>query len=143
MDGRPRRWGRRLAWLGGRLLVLAVLLAAAAPLILRGPVLRWALARATERLCGRFNVEGGHFGLALVPNLLLGRPVSVELEGLRVTAPDGSEVMAAASVHARVDVFRHPWRAVVHEGVASHGRWRMAVGGAPGSGLIDVFRLVP
>jgi hypothetical protein len=143
MDVGPRRGRRRIARLAGGLLAALALLAAAVPLLLRGPVLRWAVARATEPLCGRITVQGGHFGLGLIPNLLLGRPLAVELLGVRLLAPDGGEVTAAERVTARLTVERGPWRFAVEDAVASRGHWRLAIGGAPGSGFLDVFRPVP
>jgi hypothetical protein len=143
MDGGPRRWRRRIARLAGGLLVALGLLAAAVPLLLRGPVLRWAVSRATEPLCGRISVEGGHLGLGLVPNFLLGRPIAVELFGVRFLAPDGAEVIAAERVTARATVRWSPWTVSLDDAVASRGRWRLAIGGAPGSGFLEVFRPVP
>jgi hypothetical protein len=63
--------------------------------------------------------------------------------GVRFLAPDGTEVLAAERVTARLTVDRGPWRFALADAVASRGHWDLAVGAAPGSGFLDVFRPVP
>ena len=72
---RRRRIGRITVAVLGGLLLLATLL----PLVVRGPVARWAVARATANLCGKFEISGGHLGWAAVWQLLLGRPTELAL----------------------------------------------------------------
>ncbi len=137
------RWRRRTARVLRAAVGLTLVPCLLAPLLLRGFVLRWAVARATRDLCGAVTIDDGRLGWTLVPDLLFGRPIALELFGLRVVAPDGSEALAAARVSGRVDVSRHPWRVVVDDAVVTRGRWRLAVGGARGSGFLDAFRGVP
>jgi hypothetical protein len=144
--GRPEPSGRprapRLVARGLAVVVLVLAGLLAAPLILRGRVLRWVVARAGAPVCGSFQLADGRFGATLVPDLLLGHAFTVELEGVSVAAPDGTVVMAAQHVRARVTVARAPWRIVVDDAVATQGLWRLAVGGATGSAFLDAFRPV-
>ena len=141
--GRVVATARRAAVLLASIAGWALAFTAAAPLVLRGPVLRWIAGRAAAPLCGSFHLDGGHLGWTLVPDLLFGRAVTVELDGVRIAAPDGTEVLAAERVSARVDLERHPWRVVIGGAVATHGRWRLAIGGARGGGFLDAFRALP
>jgi hypothetical protein len=138
-----RRLARALGGLAAFVVALGLALSLGAPLVLRGRVLRWIVGRATASLCGSFTVEGGHFGWTLVPDVVLGRAVTVEVDGLRVAAPDGTEVLAAERLGARVTVARGPWRVVVDEAVATNGRWRLSMAGAAGGGFLDAFRALP
>ncbi|HVR03501.1 MAG TPA: hypothetical protein VMT47_15295 [Polyangia bacterium] len=124
------------------MLGLAVGLPLVPPLLLRGAVLRWLVARETASLCGAIRVEGGSLGWLVVPDLLLGRPFAVDLRGLRVAGPDGGEVLAAEHLSADVDVARNPWRIVVARALVSRGRWRLSVDDTNG-GFLGVFRAVP
>ncbi|HVU50548.1 MAG TPA: hypothetical protein VHL80_07660, partial [Polyangia bacterium] len=114
------------------------------PFVLRGPVLRWIVGRATRDLCGTVELAGGHVGWLVVPELLRGRPFAVELRGLRTVGPDGHEALFAERVTAEVEVGRSPWRVVVEPALVEHGRWRLAVDQAGGlGGFLGVFRPVP
>ncbi|HEY2731043.1 MAG TPA: hypothetical protein VGK52_13960 [Polyangia bacterium] len=124
------------------MLSLAVGLPLVPPLLLRGALLRWLVARETASLCGAIRVEGGGLGWLVVPDLLLGRPFAVELRGLRVAGPDGGEVLSAEDISAEIDVARNPWRIVVAPALVSHGRWRLSVDGTD-AGFLGAFRAVP
>ena len=134
------RWARRVASV-----VLAVVLAIVLlpPLVLRGPVARWAVSRATRDLCGTVHIEGAHLGWLVVPALLRGRPFLVQVQGARIDGADGKDVLRAESVSAMVEVARKPWRVVVDGGVASRGGWRIGIDpeGRVG-GLLGAFRVV-
>jgi hypothetical protein len=150
-DGPPRgkdggtRTRRRLRILGaiiGALLTIAVALAIALPLVVRGPIARWALARATASRCGSFAIGGGHLGWAAVWELALGRPIAVVLDDVQITGPDGRVVFAAARFEATVEIHPLPWRVIIDDALMARGRWRLAIG--PGAiGTADAFRSVP
>jgi hypothetical protein len=126
------------------LLGLAAAILILPPLVVRGPVLRWIVARATRDLCGTIAVDGGHAGWLVVPDLLRGRSFAVELGGLRVVGPDGGEVMFVERITAEVQVGRAPWRIVVEPALVERGRWRLAVDQTGGlGGFLGVFRTVP
>jgi hypothetical protein len=125
--------------------VLVVVVAAALagpPLVLRGPVLRWLLARATASRCGSFALGGGHLAWSAVPHLIVGRPVSVVLTGLRITAPDGKPLLEAADLEIAVEVRALPLRLEVEHAWVAQGVWRLAIR-ADGGGSADAFRAVP
>jgi hypothetical protein len=130
--------------MGGGLLALAAVVLFLPPLLVRGPVLRWIVARATRGLCGTIEVGGGHAGWLVVPAVLRGRPFAVELSGLRMVGPDGKEALFVEHVTAEVEVGRNPWRFVVEPALVERGRWRLTVdaGGGVGS-FLGVFRPVP
>ncbi len=141
--GRPRGG---LAHRVGRVLVAlvagALALSVAVPLVVRGPIARWALARATASRCGSFAIGGGHLGWAAIWELALGQPIAIVLDDLRITGPDGRVVVAAARLGATLEVHALPWRIVVDDALIARGQWRLAIG--PGTiGTADAFRTVP
>src|SRR5579884_1721680 len=126
MDPPARRPGSRTAAVLLRLgagLVGAVLLAALGlPLIVRGPVARWVVARATRSMCGTVSLGGAHAGWAAVIDLALGRPLPLVVEDLRIAGPDGQVVLAARRVEAQLAVHRGG-AVVVPLLRIVHGRW--------------------
>jgi hypothetical protein len=138
---RPRLWARRI--LRGALVLVAAGLFLP-PLLVRGPVLRWIVARATRDLCGTVALERGHVSWLVVPELLRGRPFAVELRGLRMVGPDGHEALFVERVTAEIEIDRNPWRFVVDPALVERGRWRLAVDAGGGlGGFLGVFRPVP
>ena len=73
---RRRRIGRITAAVLGGLLLLATLL----PLIVRGPVARWVVARATAGLCGKFEIPGAHLGVGRRLATAAGAPTDFAIE---------------------------------------------------------------
>lgn len=135
---RRRRIGRIAAAIGGGLALVMTLL----PLVLRGPVARWAVSRATASLCGTFRIAGGHLGWAALWELLLGRPVDLVVDGARIAGPDGQVVFAAERLEATLEIHTAPFRLVVSDVLIARGRWRLAL--LPDElTTADVFRAVP
>ncbi len=135
---RRRRIGRITATVLGALLLLATLL----PLIVRGPVARWGVARATAGLCGRFEISGGHLGWAAVWQLLLGAPTNFAIENVRITGADGKVVFSAARFEATLEIHSKPFRVVLSNVLMARGGWRLALpDNAVGS--FDAFLGVP
>src|SRR6185312_13224084 len=105
--GRPRR--RTLAVvlkLAAGLAGAALLLVLALPLIVRGPVARWVVGRATRSMCGHVRLGGAHAGWTAIIDLVRGRPLSVVVEDLEITGPDGQVVLAAARLDAQIAIHR-------------------------------------
>ena len=135
---RRRRIGRITATVLGALLLLLTLL----PLVVRGPVARWAVARATAGLCGKFEISGGHLGWAAVWQLLLGAPTDFAIEDVRITGADGKVVFSAARFEARLEIHLRPFRLVLSDVLMARGGWRLALpDNAVGS--FDAFLGVP
>ena len=135
---RRRRIGRITVAVLGGLSLLASLL----PLIVRGPVARWAVTRATAGLCGKFEISGGHLGWAAVWQLLLGRPTDLAIENLRITGADGKVVFGAARFEATLELHLKPVRLVLSNVLMVRGSWRLAMlDNAVGS--FDAFLAVP
>lgn len=135
---RRRRIGRITAAVLGGLLLLATLL----PLIVRGPVARWVVARATAGLCGKFEISGAHLGWAAVWQLLLGAPTEFAIENVRITGADGKVVFSAARFEATLEVYTKPSRVVLSNVLMVRGGWRLALpDNAVGS--FDAFLGVP
>ena len=135
---RRRRIGRITATVLGTLLLLITVL----PLLVRGPVARWAVARATASRCGTFQIAGGHFGWAALWQLVLGRPMDLAIEDLRITGADGRVVFAAARLEATLEVHAKPFRLIMTNVLMARGMWRLAL---PDNGLssFDAFLGVP
>jgi hypothetical protein len=135
---RRRRIGRITATVLGALLLLLTLL----PLIVRGPVARWAVARATAGLCGKFEISSGHLGWAAVWQLLLGSPTELAIENARITGADGKVVFSAARFEATLEVHTRPFRVVLSRVLMARGGWRLAL---PDNaiGSFDAFLGVP
>jgi len=137
-----RRAWRKLLGVAAAALAGGLALAVVLPFVVRGPVARWALARATASRCGSFAIGGGHFGWASVLDLAFGRPMPLVLEDVQITGADGRVVFAAARFEATLEIHPFPWRLAVADAVMSRGRWRLALG--PGTiGTADAFRTVP
>lgn len=119
----------------------ALLTALALPLIVRGPVARWVVARATRSMCGRVDLAGAHVGWTAIFDLVLGRPLSIVVEDLRITGPDGQVVLAAARIDADIAV-RRGGAIVVPRLRMTDGRWRLDLD-HDGAGTADAFRKVP
>ena len=120
---RRRRIGRITATVLGALLVLLTLL----PLMMRGPVARWAVAWATAGLCGKFEISGGHLGWAAVWQLLLGSPTDFAIENVRITGADGKVVFSAARFEATLEIQLKPFRLVLSDVLMARGGWRLAL----------------
>jgi hypothetical protein len=120
---RRRRTGRITVAVLGGLLLLATLL----PLVVRGPVARWALARATANLCGKFEISGGHLGWAAVWQLVLGRSTDLALENVRITGADGNVVFSAERLEATLEVHAKPIRLILSSVLMARGGWRLAL----------------
>ncbi|HEY6477590.1 MAG TPA: hypothetical protein VI456_13495, partial [Polyangia bacterium] len=135
---RRRRIGRIAAAVVGGLALAATSL----PLVLRGPVARWAVSRATASLCGSFRISGGHFGWAAVWELLFGRPFDLVVENVRIEGPDGQVVFAAERFEATLQIHTGPFRLVLSDVLMARGRWRLAL--LPDAvTTLDAFRGVP
>jgi hypothetical protein len=118
-----RKWAKRLGAALAMAIALLVVVGVAAPLYLRGRRLAGAVERATASLCGTIRVQGGRLSATAVFDLLLGRPIFFEIDGLQAIAPDGEEVLVAAHVSARVRVRWRPWRIDVHDLRLTSVRW--------------------
>lgn len=123
-------------------IVLVLVLVFGPPLVLRGPVLGWLFARGFADRCGHFSLHGGHLGLMAVPDLALGRPLHVVLDGISILGPDGKPVLRAASLEATATIHLRPLAIEVRDARIADGGWRFA-SAADGSGSADAFRPVP
>jgi len=128
MTGR-RPWRRaikRIAVGVLALIVLLVALAVPAPLVIRGTrfgtVVGWLLPVTR----GKITVGGGRWSWGAVWQFLHGRPAPLELDGLRVVDPEGTEVLRAAHVTVAIEMGRDPARFILHDLHVTDGLWRMA-----------------
>ena len=142
MEQAPGRRRRRIARITAALVGGVMLLATVLPLLVRGPVARWAVRRASASLCGTFQISGGHFGWASVWQLLLGRPMELVVEGVRIDGPDGRPVFAAARFEATLEIHTRPFRLVLSDVLMARGGWRLTL--LPNAiGSFDAFRGLP
>ncbi len=143
MTGR-RPWRRAMKRIATGLLAvfaLLVVLAAPAPLLIRGTrfgvVVGWMLP-ATR---GTISVGGGRWTWSAVWELVHGRPAPLALDGLRIVDPEGTEVLRAAHVTVAVEIGRDPARLVLHDLHVSDGLWRFAtMHGERASGLLAALQ---
>jgi hypothetical protein len=135
---RRRRIGRITVAVLGALLLLASFL----PVLVRGPVARWVVARATADLCGKFEIAGGHLGWAAVWQLLLGRSTELAVQNVRITGADGKVVFSAERLEATLEVHAQPVRLILSNVLMARGGWRLAL---PDNaiGSFDAFLVVP
>jgi hypothetical protein len=118
--------------------LLAVL---ALPLVVRGPVARWVVARASSQMCGTVRVAGARVGWAAVIDLILGRSFPVSVDDLQIVGPDGQIMLAAARLDAQMAFHRGGVLDVTWVRIAQ-GRWRLDLD-TDGLGTVDAFRAVP
>jgi hypothetical protein len=111
------------------------------PLVLRGPVVRWLVYESTHDRCGTFAVGGGRIGWSTLWRMALGRPFSVELDDVRIVAPDGQVLLAARRIEAQALVHRRPLGVELANAVVAGGTWRLSF--LPGGNFADAFRTVP
>jgi hypothetical protein len=127
----PRRARfRSLAkWAGGilaLLVVLVVIAAAAAPTVIKGPRFgRW-VERALPALRGQIHVGGGEWSWTAVLALWRGGAADVVLDDVRVTDPEGSLVLRATRVTAKVVLRRVPLVVVVRDLHITDAEWVFA-----------------
>ena len=142
MDQATGRRRRRIGRIAAAVIGAALLVATVLPLVVRGPVARWAVAQVTSSLCGSFRIGGGHLGWAAVWQLAFGRPVPLVVDDVRIVGPDGKAVFVAERFQARLEFQRGPFRLVITEAMMAHGEWRLAL--RPNAiGTLDAFRSVP
>jgi hypothetical protein len=137
---------RTLGRLGRGLLVATVIVAGlglAVPLIFRGERLARIVVRATSSLCGTLSVDRVQVSATALYDLLLGRATAVAIDGLRLVAADGDEVLAAPHLRGRVAVRRGPWRIDIVEVTATGARWRLVEHAGGRMDLLDAFRPIP
>jgi hypothetical protein len=117
---------KRIAY--GVLVVVALLvaLAAPAPWLIRGARFGTVVGWMLPAMRGKITVAGGRWTWGAVWELLHGRPAALELDGLRVVDPEGTEVLRAAHVTVGVEVGRAPSRLVLNDLRVSDGLWRFA-----------------
>ena len=141
-DGRPRRRATtRIAYGVGAVFALLIGLAALAPVMIRGArfgtVVGWMLPPTR----GTITVAGGRWGWGAVWALVRGRPAPLSLDGVRVTDPEGTEVLRAAHITAAVELTRDHTRLVLHDLRVSDGAWRFAtMKGARDVGFLAAFQ---
>jgi hypothetical protein len=116
-----------LSWVVAACLGLVVLVSIGLPLLLRGPLLKGIVARASGSLCGSVSIGDGHFGWGVVPALLFQKPFLVAIDDLQVRTHGGDTVLAARTSRLHVIVRRRPWRVVVTNAQFADGQWELAV----------------
>jgi hypothetical protein len=142
MERAPGQRRRRIGRIAAAVVVGLALVATLLPLVLRGPVARWAVSRATSSLCGSFQISGGHFGWASAWQLLFGRPVDLAIENIRIAGPDGQVVFAAERFEATLEIHTSPFRVILSDVLMARGRWRLAL--LPDEvTTVDAFRAAP
>ncbi len=144
-DGRPRRRAtRRIAYGVGAVFALLIVLAALAPVMIRGTrfgtVVGWMLPPTR----GTITLAGGRWGWGAVWALVRGRAAPLSLDGVRVTDPEGTEVLRAAHITGAVELTRDHTRLVLHDLRVSDGAWRFAtMKGARDVGFLAAFQSAP
>src|SRR4051794_28120311 len=143
--GRSRlRAALRAAKWGG--LVLAALLVAAAvaaPFVIRGPRFGRVVQAFLPETRGHITVGGGSWSWSGVLALVRGRLAPLHLEGLRITDPDGLEVLRAGRVTGQVQLGRGGAPVVVRDLRIEDGAWRFARAAGPGGGVGFLDALAP
>lgn len=119
---RGRRWIARIPIALAALVVLVVL---APPLLLRGPLLTALVRHESKSLCGTLEISGGHIGVDTTMALILQRPFSIALDGVRVREPEGDDLFRARELRLHLTLRRHPWQVVVDRARVAGGMWRM------------------
>ncbi|HET6146686.1 MAG TPA: hypothetical protein VFH68_04085 [Polyangia bacterium] len=111
---------------GTGLVCLLLLLAALAPIIVRGArfgrVVGW-LMPATR---GAISVAGGSWSWSGAWAIWRGRPATLSLDGIRIVDPEGVDVLRAEHVEGTVELSRDRARLVLRDLHIRHAFWRFA-----------------
>ncbi len=106
--------------------VVGAIAAAIAPRVVTGPRLGRLIQGALPAMRGRIQIGGGTWSWGEVIALWRGRATEVHLEDVRVLDPEGTLVLRAARVSARVEVRRTPLLVSIRELRVEDGEWRFA-----------------
>src|SRR3954451_10690708 len=107
---RLRARGRMTVYTIGALLLLAAALAVTASVLIRGPRFGRMIERAIPEMRGKVHVGGGSWTWRAMLSLSRGRPAPVELTDVRITDPEGTEVLRARRVSGVVELGDKPAR---------------------------------
>jgi autotransporter translocation and assembly factor TamB len=138
------RWGRIAAIGGGGLLALVVLGYLAAAALLQGPRLARFVSGVLPNFAGKIEVGSVRWQPRLVIDFLRDRPTAIVVEGLRITDPEGTDVLRAPrlelKVRPRSALSGKVYLSDVKLGQGSY--WRFArMGEREGIGFLHWFRI--
>jgi hypothetical protein len=140
----PRPWRRatkRIAFGVVAVIALAIAFAVPAPLLIRGSRFGTVVGWMLPTMRGKITVGGGRWTWGAVWELVHGRPAPLEIDGLRIVDPEGTEVLRAAHVTVAVEMGREPARLILHDLHVSDGLWRMtSMRGERASGLVAAIQ---
>lgn len=108
------------------LVALAAIVGGAAPLIIVGPRFGRVIERVLPRTRGQIHIGGGRWTWAAVLAWARGRPIPFELEDIRITDPEGIEVLRVARLSGRVTMPRAAVGTIVDELRVETAAWRFA-----------------
>ena len=121
-----RKAVRIAGYVGGAVVVLAVVISVGAPIYFQGDRFGQLVERAMPETRGHTHVGGGHWNWGTLIALLRGRPAAINFEDVTVTDPEGTEVLHVEQLSARIEVHRDPTRIIIHDLQLSGARWRFA-----------------
>ena len=141
---RKWRWGRIAAIGGGGLVALAVVGYLAAAALLQGPRMARFVSGVLPTFAGKIEVAGITWKPRLLIDLLLDRPTPLVIEGLRITDPEGTDVLRAPRLELKVRP-RSALSTKIYLSDVKLGKgsfWRFArMGEREGIGFLHWFRI--
>jgi hypothetical protein len=112
----PRRSAAKVARrVAVGLLGVVIALGVTAPRVVRDARFGWVVGKALPKMRGRLQIGGGRWSWADLYALARGRPARLSLADVRVIDPEGTEVLRASRISARVEVQRKPLRIAIDE----------------------------
>src|SRR4051812_32952918 len=123
---RLRALGRMLARAIGALLLLVIAIGLAAHLLIRGHRFGRVVERALPEMRGKIHIGGGAWSWGALWALPHGRPASIEFDDVRVTDPEGIEVLRARRISGAIELGTSPVRVVIRGLRVEGAAWRFA-----------------
>ena len=124
--GPLRTVGKTAAAAGVTVAVLAALVGVGAPVVIRGARFGRLVEKMLPATRGRIEIGGGQWSWRAVLALVRERPAPLMLDDVRITDPEGTRVLRAGRISARLELHRAPLRVVIHELRVEDADWTFA-----------------
>jgi hypothetical protein len=141
---RKRSGRRRAIWAAASIIALSGMVALGLPAVVRGPRFGRIVHRVLPETRGEIRVGGGQWTWAAAWALLRGRPARLVLDDVRITDPEGTEVLRAHRLAGELAIHRDRSEVVIRHLEVAGAAWRFAnMRSHPGIGFLVALEPKP